>query len=838
MTRPAFPQVAALALLGPALGSFGLARTAGGPRQEPPAGVPKSLQARRIQGPITLDGRLEEESWATAPAASGFTTEWPVRGQPARQRTEVKVLYDDHFVYVGARMFHDPALEGGRARIIRRLHRRDQDSQADWFGVAIDSLHDGRTAFLFEVNAAGVQKDQVIFQDTNFDASWDGVWESAVGVDDLGWTAELKIPLSLLRLHNSSKNGGGAQTWGINFNRSDQGPVREFTRWHLVSRGENAFVSRFPELTGIEGVKPQARREWLPYLSAARKFETTETFDDRKWDGKAGLDARIGLNTYSQLDLAIRPDFGQVEVDQVVLNLSTIETFFPEKRPFFLEGAEIFSTVGPTLFYSRRIGRGLGTPDAGEGETLLEHPLATEIAGAAKYTVKTEGGLNFGALGAGVENEQARFRGADGRVFRREIAPYTSYGVVRAQQLLDARGSYLGGFVSAMREAGASGREAFVGALDGVLKSADRSGTLDFSLVRSQTGPKGGDRPSGWFGRLGGAKQWANGWSLNGLVVNVGHDFNINDLGYRSRYDEQFVNFWGTKRWDRTWGVLRNWEWGFDSGLNRDQRGRIFNRWIGTRAKTDFTNYVALWASGGTNLPVEDDRELRTYGDPVKKYLHVKAIPYAQLGFDTPGNKPWYFRATVNRAWHEGGPSTDTSVFQLVKPLPALEFQFSTSYTLDEGERRWLETAGDAPSPVPGQSAGTPITGLRRLSELNQVVRVSYAFNPRLTVQLFAQWLGVSWAFRDLKAYVDDHTLAPATTANPTAFSFRASNINLITRWEFRPGSAFFIVYTHGASTDELLNGRGSLSPYADLKRLQHLKSDDVVQFKASWLFR
>jgi len=801
---------------------------------QPVPGPAKALRAHRAEGPISLDGRLDEGSWAHAETASGFTRMWPTFGEPARQHTEVKVIYDDHFVYVGARMHHDPSLEGGRTTIVRRLHRRDQDSQGDWFGVALDSLHDGRTAFLFEVNAAGVQRDQVIYQDTSFDSSWDGVWESEVRVDELGWTAELKIPLSLLRLHK----GGGPQTWGVNFNRSDQGPVREFTRWLLPPRGENAFVSRFPDLTGLEGLRPHLRREWIPYASLSRKFETTQVTDDRAWKAKGGLDAHLGLNASSQLDLALRPDFGQVEVDQAVLNLSTIETFFPEKRPFFLEGAEIFRTVGPTLFYSRRIGRGLDSPEAGEGETVLEHPLATDIAAAAKVTVKTPGGLNFGALGASVENARARFAGPGGVTFRREISPYTSYGVVRGQQLLDTRGSFLGGFLSAMREAGLAGRQSFVGAMDGVLKSVDRSATLDFAFVRSQAGPKDGDGLAGWFGHLGGSKQWASGWVVKLAAENAGHDFNINDLGFLGRADEQWVNVEVTRRWDRAAGIFRNREWGFVAGLNRDQRGRTTSRYMELEGRTDFSNYWALWSTAGVGLPTENDRELRTYSDPVKKYLHVDRVPYVELGFDTAGNRPWYVRVQIERAWHEGGPSTDTSLFQIVKPLPALEFQFQTNYTLDEGERRFLETLGNAPSPIPGQSAGRPLTGLRRLSELNQVVRVSYAFSPKLTVQLFAQWLGVSWAFRDLKAYVDDRTLAPATTPNATAFSYRANNINLITRWEFRPGSAFFLVYTHGAATDALLNRRGSLSPYADLKSLQHLPSDDVVQLKVSWLFR
>lgn len=201
-------------------------------------GPESGLRAQRTAQTIRLDGRLDEVVWSQAAPASGFTQEWPLRGQATRQRTEVRVLYDDHYLYIGARMHHDPTLDGGRATVVKRLHRRDQDSQSDWFGAAIDSNHDRRTALVFEVNAAGVQKDQVIYNDVSFDASWDGVWESAVSADEGGWTAELKIPLALLRF----KPGEGPQTWGINFSRSDQGTIREFSRWMVVPRGESSFV--------------------------------------------------------------------------------------------------------------------------------------------------------------------------------------------------------------------------------------------------------------------------------------------------------------------------------------------------------------------------------------------------------------------------------------------------------------------------------------------------------------------------------------------------------------------------------------------------------------------
>jgi len=795
-------------------------------------GPDSGMQALRTSTAITLDGRLDEAAWALASPASGFTQEWPQRGQPARQRTEVRVLYNDQFLYIGARMHHDLALDGGQATVVRRVHRRDQDSLSDWFNVAVDSNLDRRTALVFEVNAGGVQRDQVIYNDASFDPSWDGVWESAVRVDAEGWIAELKIPLSLLRF----KAGEGPQTWGINFGRMDQGALREGSRWMVVPRGDSGFVSRFPELKGLDGLKPQPRREVLPYLSAARKFETTrpiQSFDDRRWEVRGGMDARWSLNSHSQIDLSIRPDFGQVEVDQAVLNLGTVETFFPEKRPFFLEGMDIFRVAGPDLFYSRRIGHGLSDPDLNEGEVLVDRPNAQDISAAGKYTAKFSSGTQVGLLGASVEPARATLLDASGNRFKRELTPLTNYGVLRVQQLLDDRGSYLGGFASGMQQAGPSGRSAQAQALDGIYRSADRSGLLEGTLSRSQAGPADGQE-QGWRGRFRAHRDWRNGWSLELQGVNASRSYNPNDLGYLGRADEQRAYAGLTRRWDHTWGVLRNWEWNLESTVARDQAGHTFSKGLYTFARTDFTNFVSLWGGGGVDLAVEDDRELRTYGEARKKYLARPSIPFLSLGFDTPGNRPWYGRIQVNRARHEGGPSTDTSFFQSLKPTSALEVQLSTAYTRDEGERKWLET------PV-----ATPIVGLRRLSQLNQTLRVAYAFSPTLTVQAFSQWLGANYAFRDLQHYVTDHTLAPgrpadlpAETQLPTAFSYRTWNLNLITRWEFRPGSTFFLVYTHGASTDALINDRASLAPRPDLALMRHLPSDDIVQAKLSWLFR
>lgn len=786
--------------------------------------------------PIRMDGQLSESAWRAASVATGFTVAWPDFGKAAGLPTEVKVLYDDRFIYVGARMHHPK----GGAKVIRRLHRRDQDSLSDWFTVYLDSLRDRRTAWGFSVNAAGVQRD-TIHDSENGDAamqgdsSWDGVWESSVSVDADGWTAELKIPLTLLRIRPEP----GAQTWGINFSRTDHGPVRERSYWALPPRGENAFVARFPALTGIEGLQPQLRWEWVPFVSVQRKFETAQSFDDRKWTNRAGLDAHLGLTPNSQLDLSIRPDFGQVEVDQAVVNLGTFETYFPEKRPFFLEGMEIFRVAGNGLFYSRRIGVGLTDPDLAPGEALVDRPQVAEINGAAKYTTKLGSGLNIGVLGATVEQAKATLSDAAGRHFKRELYPLTNYGVLRLQQNLGEEGSYVGAFGSFMRQADPRGRQAEIQALDGVYRSPDRSLVTELTLARTEAGQRSDPNPAeGFRGRLKLTQKWGSGWTAALQAVNASSQFDPNDTGYLNRADEQRLNFSVNRRWDKTMGVIRNLELETWGGAARDQAGRVFQREAGLAAKTDFTNFFALWSRFGAAFPVEDDRELRSYlrGDPVKKYLRTSRIPWAALGFDTPGNRPWYFRAEVERAWHEGGPSTDFSLFQSIKPGAAIEIQLDTGLVKDRGERKYLPPPDGTPITV------APMVGLRALGQFNQTLRVSYAFSPTFSIQFFSQWLEANWAFRDVRHYVNDETLAvglpPELSTVETAQSERVWNLNLITRWEYRPGSSFYLVYTHGASTDALINDRASISPRADLAVLRHLPSDDAVQMKLSWMFR
>lgn len=806
----ALTRLALSLLLVPGLGVPGVLAQVQAP--EAAVDLTGSLPAHRITAAIRVDGRLDEDAWRDAAAAGRFTQESPHHGQDATSPTEVRVLYDDQYLYVGARMRHAPGAGG----VTGLVHRRDRDSASDWFGVAIDSVHDHRTAHEFRVNAAGVQRDVLLYADTSSDDTWDAVWDSAVTVQPDEWTAELRIPLSLLRIR-----GDGEQSWGINFVRVDQDP-QETDRWHVVARSENAFVSRFPSLVGLSGLRPQGRREIIPYLTASGKLATAQPFDDRGAGARAGIDAHLGLGSSSLLDLTFLPDFGQTEVDQVILNLSTIETLFPEKRTFFLEGSELFQVNGLQLFYSRRIGGAAPPPALGPGETLLDRPLALDILGAAKFTGKYESGLNVGLLAAETEPAYARVRAADGTTVTRVVAPAVDSGVLRVLQQLTSEGSYLGAFSSLYAERD-GGRRSYVGAVDGTWKSSDGSAEVDGLGGGSVLD---GERRNGATGNARAIKRWGAGWYVLGTGDYASRWFNPNDLGYLEAADHILLHGEAGRQWDRTFGVFRNWSVSASTSYGQDHAARSFLDSVGGRLSTGFTNDWSAYLGGGDSLPYYDDRELRAFLDPVKKYLHHGNEPYLIAGFTSSRQRAWYVGLDLSITRYVGGPTYTATVSQTIHPSSRFELELITDLTDALGEMHWLETQGD-----------TPIVGLRRLRQLSQIVRASYAFTPELTLQAYTQLLLASWHYSDLARYVDDDTLAPGAMAQTTSFASNNFNVNGVLRWAIRPGSTLYAVYTHGAFNDDVFHHDATLSRQS-VSALLRAPSDDVLQVKLSWMFR
>jgi hypothetical protein len=336
------------------------------------------VRAMRSAEAIQMDGRLDEAAWATAEVVSGFTQVDPEEGQPVSERTEARVLFDDEAIYIGVRL-HD------RQPVSARLGRRDMAlMDSDWLGVVIDSYHDHRTAYSFDVNPAGVQRDAVKSMGPGGreqdDLSWDPVWEAKTTKDDGGWTAEYRIPFSQLRFSEAED-----PVWGIQIERVI-GRRREYSVLSFTPKSEQGGIPTYGHLVGLDSVSPGQRLEVLPYVVARAEYVDpglNPYRTDSEYFASGGLDLLYRVTSDFALNATINPDFGQVEVDPAVINLTVYETFFQEKRPFFIEGSEIFdfgrNTSGGRLFYSRRIGR---RPQVYAPSSVSDVPDATTILGA------------------------------------------------------------------------------------------------------------------------------------------------------------------------------------------------------------------------------------------------------------------------------------------------------------------------------------------------------------------------------------------------------------------------------------------------------------------------
>jgi hypothetical protein len=395
------------------------------------------VQAIRVQTKINIDGVLSEEVWQNGFAISHFEQRDPIENAAPTEKTEVRVAYDEKALYIGARLY-----DSEPDSIMPRLARRDAEVSSDHFAFFIDPYYDKRSGFYFAVTAAGTQLDGVLMNDDWDDDSWDGVWESETNIDEQGWTAEMRIPFSQLRFHRKDK-----YVWGANFAREIQ---RKNEQDFVVFTPKNGsgFVSRFIDLVGIENISPARQMEFLPYFRTKAEYthpEAGDPFNDgSRYLPGTGLDIKIGIGNNLTLDATINPDFGQVEVDPAVVNLSDIETYFMEKRPFFIEGSNTFrfgrggsnsfyslSWSEPTFFYSRRIGR---TPQGSLPDyNFVDMPEGTKILGAGKLTGKTGNNWNIGVLGAATSREKADLQFENNK-FASEIEPLTYYGVVRSQK--------------------------------------------------------------------------------------------------------------------------------------------------------------------------------------------------------------------------------------------------------------------------------------------------------------------------------------------------------------------------------------------------------------------
>ncbi|HET8712293.1 MAG TPA: DUF5916 domain-containing protein [Gemmatimonadales bacterium] len=742
----------------------------------PPPALPGPQQVRaiRLNGgqSITIDGMLREALWQSAERISGFTQRDPTEGAVPSESTVVFIAYDDAALYIGARLY-----DSHPDSIVSRLARRDEDASSDRFQVFIDPYHDKRSGFYFGISAAGTLYDGTLFNDEWDDNSWDGVWEGKVTRDELGWIAELRIPYSQLRFVRQQQ-----YVWGINFRR-DIARKNEFDYIAFTPKNGSGFVSRFPDLVGIERITPPRRVEVMPYTTGKAEFMNRaagDPFNDgSKFSPGFGADARIGLGSNLTLNATVNPDFGQVEVDPAVVNLSDVETFFNEKRPFFVEGSSIFefgfggqrnfwgfNWSGPQFFYSRRIGRALAlpaVPDSG----YVDGPTGAHILGALKLTGKVAGSWNVGGLTAVTGREHATLQNGVGSRWNQEIEPLTAYGVYRVQKEFD-KGRQGLGFVStvaarafddpALRNSRNSSATVF--GTDGWL-------FLDSSKTWVTTAWLAGSRitgstaritdvqqnPTHYFqkpdastvevdpnatsltgtaGRLTLAKQRGNTF-VNSAFGFTSPGFEVNDLGFHSRTGYINAHVGGGRTWTKPGKIFRYAETGGALFRTYDWDGNI--NWSGlfNFGYAQFHNYFSINWNLAWNPWTVDNR--RTRGGPL-----VTLPPGYQVGLDmaTDSRKSLtlgfgtftYIRSAEDFDWQG---------YVNLQYRPKANVQVTVGPQLYRGTtlRQYIDAFPDSTASATYDTRY--VFGRLHQTELSAGIRLNWTYSPTLSLQLYAQ---------------------------------------------------------------------------------------------------
>jgi hypothetical protein len=860
-----------------------------------PDAARSTMTAVRTAEPPVIDGRLSDDVWEQAPSVDHFLQRDPVEGAPASERTEIRVLFDVDALYVGARLYDE---EPGA--ISARLGSRDSWPDADHITVLLDPRHDHRTGVQFTVTAAGVQRDSVISNDTFTDDSWDAVWSSAVSRDDQGWSAELRIPFSQLRV-----SAGAAGTWGINVSRFIR--RKNETVWlELWPKNDNGLASRMMHLSGVGDVRPRRRLELAPYVAARQEYLESDAgnpFNDgSRFAGSVGVDAKASVPGGLVLDLTINPDFGQAEVDPAVVNLTAYETFFPEKRRFFIDGAEIFNNFGeggsnsffgfntsnPNLFYSRRIGRAPAVSIDGD---FVAAPVSTTILGAAKLTGKTSNGWSVGVVEALTGREHARhvtdavrgstlvqpltnlFVGRLQREFARGGAGVLTTSVIRELDTpllaneLTRRALVIGGdayyFLDSRKDWVLTGA-ASVSSVSGTTRAIE---DLQRSSQRYYQRP---DAPhvevdpartglSGYSGRVF-LNRNSGIWRVNASLWGVSPGFDSNDLGFHSRGDRAGAH--GVLLWNqptpnrftrsRGWWIAKAWTWNF----NREVLNDI---WMGC-ANAVFTSYWrANTCFGHSYRALQDDL---TRGGPIAESPRGN---WANIGMGTDGRKWLSFDGWLGHDWNKySGFSTNANLTMTLKPLPSLSISTGPSLGRSRNLSQYLETEED---PTAGDTFGARyVFGTIEQKSLTLQTRVNWILNPNVSLQVYMQPLLATGTYGDFKELAEPRTYrfrhyadagstliydaaareytadpdasgpAPAFTFDNPDFNVKSLRLNAILRWEFRPGSTLYAVWTEQREDD---SHPGDFRAGRDLARLFGAHANDVFLLKLTyWLGR
>jgi len=784
---------------------------------------PKAVQARRTPQAPHVDGLLDEEVWKLATPVSDFIQRDPHEGAPPSERTTIRVLYDDDALYFGCLME-----DSEPDRIVARRTRRDDEIESDYISIRIDSFHDHQTAFEFTLNASGSKTDILIFDDMKLeDASWDVVWAAETKILPNGWSAEIKIPFRVLRFTKQSR-----QEWGINFIRRIS-RRQERDDWALIGRTQSGFVSRFGHLVGMDDIEPPVRLEALPYVVGRQEFrpKSAAGTKDRDFLGDLGLDLKYGLTGSFTVDATFNPDFGQVEADPAVLNLTSYETFYPEKRPFFIEGTQIFrfttfptftGEFGPGVFYPRRIGRALiNEVVEPPGGSIIERPSAATILGAAKLTGKTRDGLGIGILEAVTQRETAIVADSAGRRSEQLVEPLAHYNVLRFRQDL-WENSNIGGIVTTVAKA--TRRPAFALGSDWNLRFRQNMYILDGFVAASHTSDPLGSRITGSAGRMKLQKAAGTHWLWDASLDYTTPKYNINDLGFFFRPNDYGSNGELRYREETPGKVFKRYIVGLGYHIRMNFDGINLFRQINGFARVQFLNYWQLVLRGNYDAGLYDDRESRGRG------LYRKPSPY-EINFSAESDPRLPVIGTLTLAYRgdsKGSHGLSVGGTILIRPISWIDVSARLNYNPVRKKEAWFANSADASNP----SQVAALFGDRDTDELDFTLRSTITFARDLTLQIYSQVFLAKGHYQNFRQLIAPEQFVPFAYGGNPDFNRKSLNTNVVLRWEYLPGSTLYLVW----SQTRFGVGDDYFTPVAqNFRDTFKVPSENVVLLKVSY---
>ncbi|MFQ5823957.1 MAG: DUF5916 domain-containing protein [bacterium] len=839
--------------------------------------------------PPVIDGRLDDSVWQKAEWGSDFIQREPDDGADPSQKTAFKVLYDENNLYVGIR-----AYDTEPDKIVRRVTRRDE-FDGDWLEINIDSYFDHRTAFSFTINAAGVKGDEAISNDgDNWDSNWNPVWYAAVAIDELGWTAEMRIPFSQLRFAKKAE-----QVWGLQVQRQ-LFRKEERSVWQYIPRNTGGWVSYFGELHGIKGIRTSRRIELLPYgVSDLRKFakEPNNPFaTGQSTNFSGGLDAKIGVTSDLTLDVTVNPDFGQVEADPSEVNLTAFETFFQEKRPFFIEGQNIldYRLMGgdgdfsyDRLFYSRRIGRSPQySPDLDDDE-YMQLPDNTSILTAMKLTGKTNSGLSIGVLDAITERECAHID-LNGERRQETVEPFSNYFVGRVQKDYGRGNTSIGSILTTTHRNLSESQLKF-------LNSSAYSGGVDFRHqwqnktyylnVRTAFSHVRGDqqailevqtasqryyqRPDADYVTLDSARTSLSG---HGGFVNFGRSGNgklrfsvggmwrspgleLNDLGFLRQADRVLQYFWFGYSINNPFSIFRKLHANFNQWAGWNFGGENVFAGGNINGGGQFKNYWFFWFGVNRNANSLSTSALR--GGPAMKFPGRWNQWY---NISSDNRKALQFGFGGSNSWSDEGNSRRNNVWFWLsfRPRNAMRLRINPFFSVNKQDLQYIDS-------IEHEDEDRYLFGRLNQKTLGITIRFDFSVTPDLSIQYYGQPFVSAGKYAQFKRITEPratryenrfHTFtgneiqfdsekgkynfdedANGTTdysIDTPDFNFRQFRSNLVVRWEYNPGSTIFFVWSQERTGDD---NNGNFSFKNDIGELFDENATNVFLIKMSRWF-